>query len=466
MTLDLYHRLRPNVVCKARGSLCLFFIPETLGWLITDPVGARVLETLRTPRTLSQVAQEIAAQRGYDVRAVYDEVFRLVESAINVGLVEPSQDLSPKESPVAHGDALHPSFLYLHLTSRCNLRCTYCYALPQKGGECEGEDLPFAVALEVLRQAKEIGVEDVIFTGGEPLCHPQAVEVLRRAKRLGLRVNLLTNGVLLNPDLARKLAPNCHQITVSLDSVNPALHDLHRGRGSHARAVKAITILKEIGFPHVVAASVLTRHNQDERYEEFAAYAKSLGAERVSRQIYILQGDHRDERLSLDFVRFLRCLELKLEEEVAQGIPSGERPNLAWRDRCGAAFGVIAVGADGMVYPCQGLMRPEFSAGTVLEEPLGEIYANAGILRRIRAITVADIPGCNSCEYRFLCGGGCRALAYNTAGSISAPIPPDYCAVSRLLAEWKLWAAGMHALASPPPAELSPKPFSSGPPSQ
>jgi radical SAM protein with 4Fe4S-binding SPASM domain len=345
--------------------------------------------------------------------------------------------------------------LYLHLTSRCNLHCSYCYAAPGPNEEREGRDLPFAVARAALHQAQGLGVEDVIVTGGEPLLHPQAVEIVEEAKSLGLGVNLLTNGTLIDQALAHRLAQTCDQITISLDSADPVLHDLHRGCGTHVRAEKGIAILSEVGFPHVVAAAVLTRHNQHERHEDFAAYATSLGAERVSRAVYILQGDPRDGSLRLDFDSFLASLAQELDTAVAQARPRGERPSVAWRDRCGAASGVVAIGADGVVYPCQGLIRPEFAAGSIREEPLGEIYASARILNELRAITVEDIPGCGGCEYRFLCGGGCRALAYNTSRCLSAPIPRDYCAFARLLAEWRLWGTALHQISLSAPAELT-----------
>jgi len=452
---ELNYRLRSTVVHQARGGWHLFWDQETVAWTITDQIGASALESLRSPRTLNQVAAEIATQTGYSVREVRPEVARLIESAVGSGLIETDRGHCRAPDSVAGDGVPHPEFLYLHLTSRCNLRCSYCYASPGPNKERERRDLPFAVAREVLRQAQGLGVQNVVVTGGEPLLHPQAVQILEEAKRLGQGVNLLTNGLLIEPSLARRLAIACDQITISLDSADPTLHDLHRGRGAHARASRAIAILNEVGFPHVVVAAVLTCHNQHERYEDFAAYATSLGAERVSRQVYILQGAHRDETLRLDFDSFLACLAQELDAAVAQAQPRGERPSAIWRDRCGAASGVVAIGADGVVYPCQGLIRSEFAAGSIREDSLDEIYAHARVLKEVRAITVADIPGCSGCECRFLCGGGCRALAYNTSGCLSAPIPPEYCAFARLLAEWKLWGAALHQISLSAPAELT-----------
>lgn len=438
------------MIHHVREGWHLFWDQETLAWTLTDETGASALESLRRPRTLDEVAFELATQTGFSVSDVRPEVAQLMESAVRCGVVEVGCGPGRTPEPIAGNRVPHPAFLYLHLTSRCNLRCSYCYASPGPNTERNGHDLPVPVAREVLSQARDLGVDEVVVTGGEPLLHPQAVDIVEEAKGMGFQVNLLTNGLGIERGLARRLASACDQITISLDSAEPAIHDRHRGGGSHGRASRAIAALSEVGCPHVVAAGVLTRHNQHERYENFAAYATGLGAERVFRAVYILQGDSRDAVLRPDFTSLVVRMGEELDAALQGAQPRGERPRLAWRDRCGAAFGVVAVGADGVVYPCQGLMRREFAAGSVRERPLGEIYASAPILKEFRTITVEAVPGCGGCEYRFVCGGGCRALAYNVTRDIRAPIPGEYCGLGRLLAEWRLWGTALDQI--PPSA--------------
>lgn len=447
------YRLVVDVIHKVREPWHLFFQPPTLRWAITDKVGAWVLEALRSAKTVAEIAHEIAAQTGSNFPAVLAEVSRFIKSVTRAGLVveEPGSCLEDRCS--LNQQTLRPLSLYLHLTERCNLQCTYCYAHPPGKDYGLGKDMPLVLARHALDQAKACGVREVIVTGGEPLCHPEALAVLERAADLGFHVVLLTNGLLIDAKLAKQLARCCHQVTVSLDSANPILHELQRGLRTHARVTQAISHLKAAGVPEVVVSGVLTRYNQHEPYLDFAEYCKKAGADRVSRQVYILQGDDRDERLRPDFHSLLLRWEQELEEAIARSPERGERAEVAWRDRCGAAYGVIALAADGTVYPCQGLMREEFAAGNIGDAPLEEIYVNAAVLNKVRAVTVTDIPGCADCEYRFICGGGCRALAYNVQRSITAPIPPEYCAFAQLVAEWNLWEAARQDLAIP--AELT-----------
>lgn len=286
----------------------------------------------------------------------------------------------------------------------------------------------------------------MVLTGGEPLLHARAIEIAEFAHNLGFRTVLLTNALVVDEQVAERLARSCDQITVSLDSAIPALHDLVRGQGTHEQVVRSIKCLKKAGAKEVVVSSVITRHNQRESHQDFERYAKDIGADRVVRQIYILQGDKRDLLLAPDFDVLLRDLEEALKRAVVQGTELMRGSSTLWRDRCGAAFGEIAVGPDGAVYPCQSLMGPEFRAGSLVTNSLAEIWEDSEILAQIRAITVADIPRCRDCSFRHVCGGGCRALAYNAYRSLTAPIPKEYCAFNRFHAEQKLWATALSSM--------------------
>lgn len=100
-------------------------------------------------------------------------------------------------------EPLGPGSLYLHLTSGCNLKCTYCYNVVERKRWGLGKKLPFEVALSVLRQAKEMGIHNVFITGGEPLLHPNALNIAEFAHELQLRVIFMTNGLLVNYTLSR-----------------------------------------------------------------------------------------------------------------------------------------------------------------------------------------------------------------------------------------------------------------------
>src|SRR5438270_10577461 len=88
--------------------------------------------------------------------------------------------------------------LRVSLTDRCNLRCTYC--MPPEGLDW----LPKAEVLtdeEIARLVRigveRLGIQEVRFTGGEPLLRPGLVGLVAAATALRPRpdVSLTTNGI-------------------------------------------------------------------------------------------------------------------------------------------------------------------------------------------------------------------------------------------------------------------------------
>ena len=67
-----------------------------------------------------------------------------------------------------------PFLLVFHITGRCNLNCSYCYASKySKYG-----DLSLEKVKEILNQAKDLGTKNIIFSGGEPLLHSEIFKIL------------------------------------------------------------------------------------------------------------------------------------------------------------------------------------------------------------------------------------------------------------------------------------------------
>jgi radical SAM protein with 4Fe4S-binding SPASM domain len=108
--------------------------------------------------------------------------------------------------------------------------------------------------------------------------------------------------------------------------------------------------------------------------------------------------------------------------------------------QCGAAAGEVSVAPDGSVYPCQALQKPEFRAGNITEKSIEEIYYTAPIMKKIRNCTVDAIETCSDCDVKYLCGGGCRSLAYNLYGTIDC-FNAYSCEYLKSLAYGVLWNA-------------------------
>jgi len=142
--------------------------------------------------------------------------------------------------------------LALELTRRCNRRCGYCYGEPLRPHDSDPTELPTAELLELLaRLLPAGGFGQVQISGGEPLLRPDALEVMAWLRRQGLSVSLLSDGALIDHDLARALAKlGVGPVQLTLLATDDATHDRLKGvPGSLQASLAGLTALLEADVP-------------------------------------------------------------------------------------------------------------------------------------------------------------------------------------------------------------------------
>jgi TusA-related sulfurtransferase len=189
------------------------------------------------------------------------------------------------EAPLS-ADADRPvgSRLWLYTNFDCNLRCDYCCvrSSPKAPRRALGLERVRRIAVE----AAELGVREIFVTGGEPFLLEDIGEILT-ACAAAAPTTVLTNGMLLTGrrlECLRSLPRERVTLQISLDSPMPERHDLHRGRGTWARACKGIERARAEGFRVRLAATV----SSDAEAEEFRHFLDTwqIGEEdRVIRRI-------------------------------------------------------------------------------------------------------------------------------------------------------------------------------------
>ena len=117
---------------------------------------------------------------------------------------------------------LHPLAVTYHVTTRCNLNCTYCEDYGTRRNAQAETPLPLADALRALRLVRE-RTDSLILSGGEPLLYPHIVPLATRARRelRFRRIALLTNGLLLPQH--QDILPALDRLVISLDATDPEL---------------------------------------------------------------------------------------------------------------------------------------------------------------------------------------------------------------------------------------------------
>lgn len=149
-----------------------------------------------------------------------------------------------------------PPFLILSVTSRCNLRCTGCYAgaagVVSSSPAREGLDI--SAWKRVVTEASSLGVMAFIIAGGEPFLLPGLVDVLCSfPDRLFL---VFTNGTALKPEDFAALSKLSNVVVmVSLEG-DRALTDRRRGDGTFNRALASLDRLQQSGVLTGIAVTI------------------------------------------------------------------------------------------------------------------------------------------------------------------------------------------------------------------
>jgi radical SAM protein with 4Fe4S-binding SPASM domain len=338
-----------------------------------------------------------------------------------------------------------PLNVSLELTLKCNIRCLHCYNFdrdtagpacgPGDGASPSPEQSPELSREEIFRVMGELRAAGTLFlslTGGEVLSSPHLFPVLDRARELNLAVQMLSNGTLLRPGVAARLASyrNLLGVSISVYGATPEVHDaITQIRGSWRRTLDGAERLRAQGVA-VRLKLIVMRPNVHE-----------VGAMRALCDVrgfpFLLDltvtARHDGTRGSLA----MRITEAELTAlyrgPLSDLIPDGSRVVDEAAFPCNCARGNAAISARGDVFPC---VSVPWAAGNVRQRPFGEIWRDSPVFERIRGLKIADYPACAPCPDKSFCARD-RGAAYNASGSYTGT-DPFVCAaagVARAVAE-------------------------------
>jgi MoaA/NifB/PqqE/SkfB family radical SAM enzyme len=290
----------------------------------------------------------------------------------------------------------------------------------------------------------------VAFWGfGEPLLHPNIVEMVAMAKELGAETELITNGLLLNRDIAEELVmAGLDRLVVSVDGTSPESHaDIRSGAdlGVVRENVKALNVARRVKSrrnPEVGLEFVLTRRNISElpklRRLAFSMEARFVIVTNVlpyteefkDEIVYWLSaGDMSPPLRSKRFPEILlpridarpEYLEPLLELLWAVGAVDFLPTHFEGSEgRCPFVWqGEAAIAWDGEVSPCAALMHSytcyilgrekfvrRYSFGNVLREKMARIWDSPEYRDFRTRVMQFEFPPCVNC-------GGCHMAESN-----------------------------------------------------
>lgn len=170
--------------------------------------------------------------------------------------------------------------LWFNTGTLCNITCANCYILSSPTNDA----LVYLSRAEVESyldqlEARNWGVREIGFTGGEPFMNPEMIGMAEAALMRGYEVLILTNAMLpmMRPRMREGLArlntayPGKLTLRVSLDHWSKALHDEERGAGSFDKTLQGMDWLRDQGIAMAVAARTVWGESEESARAQFAA---------------------------------------------------------------------------------------------------------------------------------------------------------------------------------------------------
>ena len=312
------------------------------------------------------------------------------------------------------------------LSFRCNFTCSHCYSRDEDVPELTTEE-NFRI-IDVLAEKQ---VPFVNFGGGEPLIRDDLFEITEYASSKGLNVSMNSNGWLLDDDAAARIKEaGFKSVGISIDSVDPALHDDFRCMpGSLDRAVAALDALRGAGIRSTMS-SVISKIN----YKDFNLLldlAREKGVEQVYLHNFKCSGRGFKNREELDlspdewrafYIEALEVkdktddLEISFDDPVIASLPGYAENPLVKGSSCGKLS--LNLRPNGDITPCGFI---PLVVGNLLTDDFDDLWYNSPILNKMRN---KEAKGkCGDCGSFESCLGGCTARAFATTGDFSEPDP-------------------------------------------
>ncbi|MCJ7443228.1 MAG: SynChlorMet cassette radical SAM/SPASM protein ScmE [Methanotrichaceae archaeon] len=351
-----------------------------------------------------------------------------------------------------------PRNVHIDITSRCNLRCKYCYYFDNE--DVSYADLPAEDWLRFFDELALCAVMNVCLAGGEPFMREDLPTLLKGIINRKMRFSILSNGTLIDDEIARFIAgtDRCDYVQISVDGSHPETHDACRGPGSFDGAIRGICMLRKYNIPIAVRVTINRNNCQDleniahllleelklSRFSTNSAGA--LGTCNLSTSDILLEPQERQiamETLLLLIKKYPRRIlaqagplaearTWRLMDEARQK-ESAPFPNGGRLTACGCVYNTISVRSDGVITPCN--LLPHMDLGRINRDSLQNVWQNSPSLNRMRqrsSIPLTDFEFCADCSYIPYCTGNCPAMAFSLTGQVDHP-SPDACLQRYLL---------------------------------
>ncbi len=393
-----------------------------IGWAVVNQPARQVFEFFASPHRLDDWTD--------DSEISVEEFRRAAGLFYQAGFLTETQ---PSVSPLTTVPFQPPLEAWLFLTRACNLACAHCFVSK------DPRQMTLETGLQAVERLFDLagrgghpGVK-IKYAGGEPTLRWDLVTALHErtlalSKQAGLPLTeiLVTNGAALSRARLEYLQAESIHLALSLDGFG-AGHDRQRpfinGQPSFARIFRSLEMALGMGIRPYLTIT-LTRLNLD----DLPALTRFALQHRLFLNWNFYRPHAPNDPLTADHDDLVAALQKGLAV-IEQDLPDYpfldkllDRSNFgaAHEHTCGAGRNYLSIDYDGSVLPCH-MLSGANQAGIpmqTLQQARFDQFPNP---------SVDEKEGCNACEWRYWCAGGCPVLAGKSNGHSASQSP--YCQV-------------------------------------
>lgn len=379
---------------------------------------ARLLELCDGYRTINEIARLLSAEFSGQFSEIESGLRSFVDGMDERGLIW------IREERMRWFRTLPPSLIFWEITAECNLRCKHCVVSADKKLR---QELTTDEALSLVHEWARLGVQNITFSGGEPLLRPDLFEIANYAKSRNINLQIATNGTLITPDIAVKLKRLSMDVQISLDGSGPEVYG--RFRGNHHAfydVIRGIEMLRGAGM-NFTLATVVTKSNVHDipnilsQVERYGIQAFRLipfipsGRGRKNKDLELGPLEMKELTVYLRGIRKkvdFDILPLEFEETLEE--PFNQRIDISDASACGGAIQYTTVTPEGYVLPCHYFNGVK--TDNVRDHSFSWIWHNCRFLNYFRSLRIRDFKGnCTECKWLAQCRTGCKAANFSTA---------------------------------------------------
>lgn len=308
----------------------------------------------------------------------------------------------------------HISRAHIDITGKCNLNCKHCHMSKYHSKQPSLKEI-----LSIINNLKDIGVDRIALSGGEPFIREDLFEILEECPK---NISILSNGSMITEEILKRLkefenkTSSIITLRISLDGIKS--HEKIRNYPSE-KIINILKKIRELDFISVVNTTTSPYLEEGELIEMLKTL-ESIKIDQWNIDIPFNEGNFKENKMQLN----LNFLSLEFEKLIKEyhnkdynirldivGLYSSERFKedkiFAECDLnthpCSYQFPSITINPLGEIQLCPSL---HLSFGNIKDL---KTYRNTEKWEKFSSKNRFYPKGCALCRYIRICGGGCRA---------------------------------------------------------